>query len=185
MRLILKKGKEKLLPSRSKKDDASLHSDLQSVPDSGSPPESDLKPAPNSEPDIAPSQLQGRLWNEAYEQLKSNNAELVESYEKIISQELPHDQQGSSQPAPLENRIETTCDERWKQMQTIMEAVSERTKRRLVKKQKIGGGLIAVSTAMNQAVRVVPEAAVAWTGVCFALEVGQTDQSFSFLLIFN
>ncbi|KAM0264674.1 hypothetical protein ACHAQJ_000499 [Trichoderma viride] len=172
MRRILKKGKEKLLQPRPKKDDASTQSNLQSVPgDSRPDPEPDLEPAPSSELDIAPSQFQGRLWNEAYEQLKSNNAELVESYEKILSQELPRDQPESPEPTPLENRIETAHDERWKQMKTIMEVVLERTKKKVAKKQKIGGGLVAFNTVMNQAVRAVPDTAVAWTGVCFALEM--------------
>ncbi|PNP54198.1 hypothetical protein THARTR1_05405 [Trichoderma harzianum] len=131
----------------------------------------DLEPAPNCEPDIEHKPLQGRLWNEAYEQLKSNNAELVESYEKILSTQLFRGQNGPSESASLENRIDKAYGERWKQMQMIVEAALEKKKQGIEKKQKAVSGLVAVSTAMSQAVRAVPEAAVAWTGVCFALEM--------------
>ncbi|KAL6908366.1 hypothetical protein GGI43DRAFT_420241 [Trichoderma evansii] len=156
MRRILKKGKEKLLKPQPK-DDAQIQSDLQPVPN----------PAPASSSNIVPRQLQERLWNEAYEQLKSSNAEVVECYEKILSQELTSDQHVSSESesALLENRIETAYDERWKQMQTVMDVVMKRTKKKAVKRQTLGGGLTAVNIAMSQAVRTVPEAAVAWTGM--------------------
>ncbi|KAL7798166.1 hypothetical protein V8C37DRAFT_247410 [Trichoderma ceciliae] len=176
MRQIFKKCKEKLSKPRLKNDKPPLQPNFPTVPDESVPdppqldPQLDPKPVLNSEPNIAPRQPQGRLWNEAYEQLESNNAELVESYEKILSQQLPRDQ-GSSEPAFPENRIDAAYDERWKQMQTIVEVVIERTKTAIARRRKIGGGLTVVSTAMNQAVRAVPEAAVAWTGVCFALEM--------------
>lgn len=56
-------------------------------------------------------------------------------------------------------------------MQMIVEAALEKKKPNNEKRQKIGSGLAAVSTTMSQAVRAVPEAAVAWTGVCFTLAV--------------
>ncbi|KAL7956275.1 hypothetical protein V8C34DRAFT_315809 [Trichoderma compactum] len=125
----------------------------------------------DTRPDVEPKPLQGRLWNEAYEQLKSNNAELVESYETILSTQLFRGQNGPSESASLENQIDKAYGERWKQMQMIVEAALEKKKQSIEKKQKIGNGLAAVSTAMSQAVRAVPEAAVAWTGACFALEM--------------
>ncbi|KAL7941685.1 sugar transporter domain-containing protein [Trichoderma barbatum] len=100
-----------------------------------------------------------------------SNSELVESYEKILSRELLRGQHDSSEHASLENQIDATYDGRWKQMQVIVEAALKRKKERSGKRQKIGSGLAAVRTTMSQAVRTVPEAAVAWTGVCFALDV--------------
>ncbi|KKP00577.1 hypothetical protein THAR02_07302 [Trichoderma harzianum] len=146
----------------------SVEPDFPTVPNESVPnPES----APDCEPDVEPKQLQGRLWNKAYEQLKSSNTELVESYEKILSTKLSRDQNGNSEPASLENRIDKAYNERWKQMQMIVEAALEKKQQSIEKKQKIGSGLAAVGITMRQAVRAVPEAAVAWIGVCFALEM--------------
>ncbi|KAF3074921.1 hypothetical protein CFAM422_002706 [Trichoderma lentiforme] len=146
----------------------SVEPDFPTVPNESVP---NPEPAPNCEPDVEPKQLQGRLWNKAYEQLKSSNTELVESYEKILSTKLFRDQNGPSEPASLENRIDKAYNERWKQMQMIVEAALEKKQQSNEKKQKIGSGLAAVGTTMSQAVRAVPEGAVAWTGVCFALEM--------------
>lgn len=166
------KGSKEKQPTTDPKQDTDVHlsaePDFSTVPNESVP---NLEPAPNCEPDTKPKPLQGRLWNEAYEQLKSNNAELVESYEKILSTQLFRSQNGPSEPASLENRIDKAYDERWKQMQMIVETALEKKKQSIEKKQKIGNGLAAVSTTMSQAVRAVPEAAVAWTGVCFVLEV--------------
>ncbi|ETS01555.1 hypothetical protein M419DRAFT_80502, partial [Trichoderma reesei RUT C-30] len=115
--------------------------------------------------------LQGRLWNEAYELLKSSNAELVASYEKVLSRELLRGQHGNTESASSENRIDAEYGERWRQMYTVADAALRRQEEKVAKKQKIGAGLAAVSTAMRQALRTVPEAAVAWTGVCLAFEM--------------
>ncbi|RFU81298.1 high-affinity glucose transporter [Trichoderma arundinaceum] len=166
---ISKWFKDKLPKAHTKKDRKQpIQSDPPSVPDQSEP---DPKSTPSPGAGIEPKQLQGQLWNKAYDELKSNNAEVVETYERILSCELPRSQQESSDSASPENRIDATHDERWKQMQIVVEAVLERTKKKVVKKQRIGNGLTAVGIAMNQAVRAAPEAAVAWTGVCFALEM--------------
>ncbi|OPB43187.1 hypothetical protein A0O28_0088230 [Trichoderma guizhouense] len=146
----------------------SVEPDFPTVPNESVP---NPDPAPNCESDVETKQLQGRLWNKAYEQLKSGNTELVESYEKILSTKLSRDQNGTSEPASLKNRIDKAYNERWKQMQMIVEAAVEKKQQSNEKKQKIGSGLAAVGTTMSQAVRAFPEGAVAWTGVCFALEM--------------
>ncbi|EHK15471.1 uncharacterized protein TRIVIDRAFT_165017 [Trichoderma virens Gv29-8] len=168
---LLKRLKEKLSNTDTKKDDGAQAYVSPNFPSVPHEPVPNPKPAPNPKPNIEPRRLKGRLWNEAYEQLKSNNAELVESYEKILSTELLRSRHDSTEPAALANRIDGAYDERWKQMQMIVETALERKKERIAAKQKIGSGLATVSTAMGQAVRAVPEAAVAWTGVCFALEI--------------
>ncbi|PKK50620.1 hypothetical protein CI102_4876 [Trichoderma harzianum] len=154
-----RKGKQ---PNKDTKVHLSAEPGCPTVPNESVP---DLEPAPNCELDTEPKPLQGRLWNEAYEQLKSNNTELVESYEKILSTQLFRGQNGPSESASLENRIDKAYVERWKQMQMIVEAALEKKKQSIEKKQKIGNGLAAVSITMSQAVRAVPEAAVAWTGM--------------------
>ncbi|KAL7911179.1 NACHT domain-containing protein [Trichoderma velutinum] len=146
----------------------SAEPDFPTVPDEPVP-SPDL--APSYEPDSEPKQLQVRLWNTAYEQLKSSNTELVESYEKILSTHFFFGQNGPSESASLENRIDKVYDERWKQMHIIVEAALERNKQSIERKQKFDSCLAAVSSTMSQAVRAVPEAAVAWTGICFALEM--------------
>lgn len=130
-----------------------------------------LKPPTGIVPIVEQKPLQGRLWNEAYELLKSSNAELVASYEKVLSRELLRGQHGNTESASSENRIDAEYGERWRQMYTVADAALRRQEEKVAKKQKIGAGLAAVSTAMRQALRTVPEAAVAWTGVCLAFEM--------------
>ncbi|KAL7819211.1 hypothetical protein V8C44DRAFT_131410 [Trichoderma aethiopicum] len=171
MTRFLKKLKEKLStadPNENKKAHASVQPDSPPLPN-GSPPSP--RPRTSIKPVTEPMPLQARLWNEAYELLKSSNAELVDSYEQILSRKFLRGQHAVSEPASLDNRIDATYGGRWKQMHTIVDAAMKRQEERVAKQQKIAGGMAAVSTAMRQAVRAVPEAAIAWTGVCFAFEM--------------
>lgn len=171
MTRFLKKLKEKLStadPNENKKAHASVQPDSPPLLN-GSPPFP--RPRTSIKPATEPMPLQARLWNEAYELLKSSNAELVDSYEQILSRELLRGQHAVSEPASLHNRIDAAYGERWKQMHTIVDVAMRRQEERVAKQKKIAGGMAAVSTAMRQAVRAVPEAAIAWTGVCFAFEV--------------
>ncbi|KAL6864200.1 hypothetical protein J3F83DRAFT_151605 [Trichoderma novae-zelandiae] len=168
---LLKKLKEKLSNTDANRDNkvhVSVQPDPLPVPN-GSPPVP--KPLTITEPVNEPKPLQGRLWNEAYELLKASNAELVDSYERILSRELLRDQHGGFEPMSLDNRIDAGYEERWKQMHIIVDAALGRQEERVARKQKIGGGLAAVGIVMRQAARTAPEAAVAWTGVCFAFEM--------------
>ncbi|KAL7934913.1 hypothetical protein V8C35DRAFT_300153 [Trichoderma chlorosporum] len=170
---LLKKLKEKLRSTDLQEESnannlTSVQPDVTSTPNQTVP---NHEHAPNSESSAIPKSLQGRLWNAAYEQLKLENSELVESYEKILSRELFRGAHDSSEPTSLENRINAAYDERWRQMQMIVEGAMGRKKETTGKSEKFGSGLSTVRAAMGQAVRAVPEAAVAWTGVCFALEM--------------
>ncbi|KAK5988045.1 Vegetative incompatibility protein HET-E-1 [Cladobotryum mycophilum] len=131
-------------------------------------------PGTNEDPKIASPSIQERLWNQAYEQAKVSDADVVEAYEKIISLELPGQPQSPIDTECPSNQIDPTPDKRRQQMQIIVQAGLERTKMKASIEQRIGKNLKTfgvVRKTMDQAVRSAPEAAVAWVGICFTLEM--------------
>ncbi|KAK5994835.1 Vegetative incompatibility protein HET-E-1 [Cladobotryum mycophilum] len=131
-------------------------------------------PEEDQDPKIASQPIQERLWNQAYEQAKDSDADVVEAYEKIISRQLPGQPQPSIDAECPSNQINPTPDKRRQQMQMIVQAGLERTKKETLIKQRIGKNLKTfgvVRKTMDQAVGSAPEAAVAWVGICFTLEM--------------
>ncbi|KAK1242094.1 hypothetical protein MKX07_000080 [Trichoderma sp. CBMAI-0711] len=108
-----------------------------------------LKPSTGIEPTVEHKPLQGRLWNEAYELLKSSHAELVASYERVLSRELLRGQHGDTEPASSGNRINAEYGERWRQMYTVADAALRRQEEKVAKKQNIGAGLAASEMISN------------------------------------
>jgi hypothetical protein len=65
-------------------------------------------------------------------------------------------------------------------MKQLVQAGLERTEKEAAIKRRIDDGLQSVYVVkgiIDKAVQVAPEAAVAWVGVCFGLEVGSTSSS--------
>jgi hypothetical protein len=74
----------------------------------------------------------------------------------------------------MENNIEKDWKSRSRQMQKLVQNGLEQTKKEASIKRGIDESLQAVHAVrsiVDNAVRVVPEAAVAWVGVCLGLEV--------------
>ncbi|KAH6989033.1 WD40-repeat-containing domain protein [Ilyonectria sp. MPI-CAGE-AT-0026] len=123
------------------------------------------------QPPISTESLQERLWNEAYDQLKSNEPDVVETYEKILSSQL---HAGDSTPASQKNDIGQTREERSHQMQELVRLGLEKTAKGASVKQGIEGGLQTATIMkgiVDKAVQASPEASVAWVGVCLALDI--------------
>jgi len=117
-----------------------------------------------------------RLWNEAYDRLKQKESKLVDAYERFLSRELEKD---DSSPEGLQmdhNSIEQTDkDKRWSQMERLVQAGLEKTERESKMKQTVGAalqGLLSLKDQISSALQAIPQAALAWTGVCFAMQVG-------------
>ncbi|KAM9873931.1 nwd1 protein [Verticillium dahliae] len=116
--------------------------------------------------------LQERLWNQAYDGLKTDEPGIVEAYEKFLSTELQDG--GSPCTTTTENQIEPASQGRWQQMGRAVQVGLQRTEKDTAIKQKISDGIKVASPVkalIGKAVQAAPEAAVAWVGVCFALEM--------------
>ncbi|EEU33805.1 uncharacterized protein NECHADRAFT_89121 [Fusarium vanettenii 77-13-4] len=137
------------------------------------PTSSSLPTSTDSKTSSLPS-LQERLWNEAYDALKANELKLVGEYEKILSAKL-HENDPSSVPREsTDNEIGETPGTRCGQMQQLVQAGLDRTQKQASIKRGIDEGLQAIQAVrgiMDNAVKVAPEAAVAWVGVCLGLEI--------------
>ncbi|KAH7108857.1 hypothetical protein B0J11DRAFT_390279, partial [Dendryphion nanum] len=126
------------------------------------------------------SSLPARLWNQAYEQAKRSDSSTIETYEKILSARLSEqdaDVSSPPQPADLasqENKIAPDIDERRMQMHQLVQNGLCRTEKDAKVKQGMEDGIqaaMAVKEVVDKAIQASPEAAVAWVGVCFALEI--------------
>jgi hypothetical protein len=133
------------------------------------------------DPGAPPPSLPEQLWNQAYDQVKTGDSSTVDTYEKILSARLsqkdadPADSSHSADLASQQNAIEQDPDKRWKQMCQLVQDGLHRTEKNTNVKHGMEDGIQA-ATAMKEvvgrAMQASPEAALAWVGVCFALEVG-------------
>lgn len=137
----------------------------------------DHGPIPNAgemETDVASGnseRLRERLWNQAYDGLKADEPEIVDAFEKLLSTEL---QNNTRDNPPSANIIGSTPDERRPQMESLVQVGLDRTAKEVAIKQKVNVGIQTVTMvkgAMDKAVQAAPQAAIAWVGVCFVLEV--------------
>ncbi|RBA12813.1 hypothetical protein FPRO05_14089 [Fusarium proliferatum] len=133
-----------------------------------SPPtstDSETSPLPN---------LQERLWNQAYDDLKASEPKLVEAYEKILSVGLHRKDPSSVTCESTENEIEGARETRCRQMQQLVRDGLDRTQKAASIKRGIDEGLQAVQAVrgiVDKAIQAAPEAAIAWVGVCLGLEI--------------
>ena len=123
-------------------------------------------------PSLSPSE---QLWNTAYDQLKQKQEKLVGAYETILSQAL-HGDDLHDRPLQNKNTIEQSdTSKRRNQMDILIQAGLAKTEKEAKIKQSVGEILqkiLLVKDAVSFAMQAMPQAALAWTGVCFALQVG-------------
>ncbi|KAH7302809.1 hypothetical protein B0I35DRAFT_384701, partial [Stachybotrys elegans] len=140
-------------------------------------PTSQPTPSPPTSTDSKTSplpNLQERLWNQAYDELKASEPKLVDTYEKILSAGLCRNDSTSAASRPTENEIGRTRETRCRQMQQLVQEGLDRTQKAASIKRGIDEGLQAVQAVreiVDKAVHAAPEAAVAWVGVCLGLEI--------------
>ena len=99
---------------------------------------------------------------------------MVDAYERILSQELKEDHSGSD-PSNSKNSIEqANTAKRWSQMEQLVQIRLEKTEKEDKTKQTVGEVMqvvLSVKDVVSSATASVPQAALPWAGVCFALQV--------------
>ena len=126
------------------------------------------------------SSIAQRLWDRAYDDLKANGSALVPAYEKILSCELNEKAPKSGELKFQKNVIEQRDPAaRRLQMGLLVQAGLKKTESVVKAKHGIGEVVDVILSAKNiieLAVQTVPQAALAWTGVCFALQVSVSSR---------
>ena len=92
-----------------------------------------------------------------------------------MSARLSQKDADSADLASQQNLIEQDPDKRWKQMRQLVQDGLHRTEKDISVKQGIQDSIqaaMAMKEVVDKAVQASPEAALAWVGVCFVLEVG-------------
>ncbi|KAH8752747.1 hypothetical protein F5883DRAFT_388899, partial [Diaporthe sp. PMI_573] len=129
------------------------------------------------------------LWNRAYEALREDDAQLLGRYEKLLSRELAEhaasqDIPGESDLDRAENYIKTDPDTRRAQLKKITDQGMHRADEKQTRYTIFGHEFVlkdqvaqaaqfikAVKGLVDEAVKVSPEASLAWAGVCVLLPV--------------
>lgn len=140
----------------------------------------ELEPSPRPSSLIAQHQsasLAEHLWDRAYDELKENESEaaLVQAYERILSRHLRDRDLASDSDVDEENIIaQDDPGARRAQMRTLVTSGWAKIERETKMKESLDKGVQALLSAkriISSAIQTVPQAALAWTGVCVALEV--------------
>lgn len=116
--------------------------------------------------------LQERLWNRAYDELKLSDPKVVEGYETIIS--VLGVAPSSSSLEPTKDRDGNSSDTRCRQMQQLVRSGLDRTRKEATMKGGLENCLQVAQTfreLVEKALQAAPQAAVAWVGVYMGLEV--------------
>ena len=120
------------------------------------------------------------IWDQAYDSLQESDAKLVEAYEKILSSRASAIDSASETTEP-QNTIDRNPEARREQMQKLIQDGLQKTNREAKIMQGIGKAanfVLSANDMISTAIQAVPQAALAWTGVCFALQVRRlTDPS--------
>jgi len=163
---------ETVTPPSSSSGDTKANADAPATSEAAS-----AKPTSTIVPEVGetPQGLQVRLWNQAYDGVKATDPELVEAYERILSTKLRgKGAETCTDASTVSNDIARTREPRAVQMQHLVRIGLEKTQREAAVKQKIGDGMAVIAVVkgvIDKAVQASPEAAIAWVGVSFALEV--------------
>ncbi|KAL2834663.1 WD40-repeat-containing domain protein [Aspergillus pseudoustus] len=110
--------------------------------------------------------IREKLWNKAYDWTKEQDGELVAAYEKVLSRELAAISSDSQ-----DNAISSTdLRQRQAQMEGLVQVGMERLGVGKVRAERPLQGLLGLSNIIGTALQPVPQAAIAWVGVSFALQ---------------
>jgi hypothetical protein len=132
-------------------------------------PATSSKSSAQTEPTIKPDQL----WDRAYDILKSEEPKLFDYYEEILSHDL-----GGSKGAKGNVIEQTDRKKRRSQMEDLLNIGLDKTAKLAKAEGKIDDVLkivLSVKDAIGSGLQAVPIAAIAWTGICVALEVSVTS----------
>jgi N-terminal domain of NWD NACHT-NTPase len=113
-----------------------------------------------------------QLWDEAYDTLKHDEPKLFKLYESILSRELDSSKDAKG------NVIEQNREKRRSQMDYLLDTGLEKTAKLINVEKNIGDTInivLSVKEAVGSAIQAVPIAALAWTGVCVALQASYSS----------
>lgn len=130
------------------------------------PAEQATAPSPVPRPAASTSSESEHLWDRAYEKLRSDRSDLVDHYQTIISHELSYSETQNTVP---QNRAE-----RQLQMVHLLDIGLEKTAKLAKVEKKLGDAIdvvLSVKESVGSSLQAVPVAAIAWTGICVALQV--------------
>ncbi|RAL16301.1 WD40 repeat-like protein, partial [Aspergillus homomorphus CBS 101889] len=118
--------------------------------------------------DIPPSQY----WDYAYDRLKSDQPELLEHYEQILSVQLGgFPDTGSSSGKDV---ISQDRDRRRSQMDRLLQGTLSKMEKHAGARGKMGTAInivLSLKSAIDLSLNSVPIGALIWSGLCFALEL--------------
>ncbi|KKF96006.1 Vegetative incompatibility protein HET-E-1 [Ceratocystis platani] len=148
---------------------------VRPVPRTARPPSLVVtSPPPTKSEPVLLHTLQEKIWDDAYQRLKSEEPELVKAFESIILSEPQLDETSTEPTDRIEGKVTAELKVTSRQMRKVAEKGIERTKKEASLKQRIDRGLQAVQAIMgimDKALRAAPEAAVIWATVCLGIEV--------------
>ncbi|KAK4220598.1 NACHT domain-containing protein [Podospora fimiseda] len=131
-------------------------------------------PTDSAHRDSSIASLPVQLWDRAYNDFKREEMELVDSYEKILSRQL-QEGLGSKVPKSQLNIIaQDEPDRRRHQMIQLIHSGLDKTESEAKLKDNLKVPVDVIFSAKNiisSAIQAVPQAALAWSGICVALEV--------------
>ncbi|UKZ78904.1 hypothetical protein TrVFT333_006650 [Trichoderma virens FT-333] len=143
-----------------------------------SPSRAEARPATvlkEATPEALPLNAPERLWDEAYDAIRHDDANLVDGYERILSQYLRDRGLVADSDISQQNTIAANSpDVRRKQMNELIRAGLDKTAREAKVKGGLGtamGIILSLKNMVSTAVAAVPQASIAWSGVCIALGV--------------
>ncbi|KAL7800228.1 WD40-repeat-containing domain protein [Trichoderma ceciliae] len=119
--------------------------------------------------------LPERLWDRAYDDLKMQETAMVQAYEKILTRTLYGPGLESDSNVDAENRIaQDNPGTRRAQMEQLVGSGIAKITREAKIKDNLNTGVQVIMSAkdiISSAIQTIPQAALAWTGVCVALEI--------------
>jgi hypothetical protein len=125
-------------------------------------------------PPVSAQSISARLWNDAYEATRVECADLVKQYEDVLCAQLGPLASSAGTFDPGKGLIYNDAEERAAQMRQLVDAGLDRSRKQMDAAQSVSEGIRAIFAfkgIIDKAVQACPQAAVAWVGVCFALEV--------------
>ncbi|KAL5087753.1 hypothetical protein Trisim1_007409 [Trichoderma cf. simile WF8] len=137
-----------------------------------SAPDSTLDPATDarSEKEKSAQLVPETIWDRAYDALKTDDAALVQAYERILSSKLQNTEAAAD--ANVINQHDK--DKRRSQMHQLVRNGLNKISQETKAKSLVGSVLQTVNLAQNivsEVVRDVPQAAIPWAAVCLSLEL--------------
>lgn len=114
------------------------------------------------------------IWDEAYDDLKTAQPQLMHIYEVMLSNMLIDPNSDHPQLGNETNTIATAGHERRTQMLAIMQSGQNRVKREVRIKESVGEAMEIVNSMksiISTAVQAAPQAALPWSIVSMALDV--------------